>query len=62
MFDVLHKNYDNQINIKWNVQKHNMKVLNAQFLSSYGFSVQGMKDKEAEVYAEIEARETEIGE
>ncbi|KAG5671223.1 hypothetical protein PVAND_001432 [Polypedilum vanderplanki] len=60
MFDVLHKNYDNQINLKWFTQKHNMKVINAQFLSRYGFSVQEVKDKEAEVLEAIEARGVEI--
>jgi hypothetical protein len=62
LFDVIHKNYDNQINIKWNVQKHNMKVLNAQFLSRYGFTIEEVKDKEAEVLAAIDARGVEIGE
>lgn len=61
MFDVIHKNYDNQINLAWNTQKHNMKVLNAQFLSRYGFTIEEVKDKEAEVLAAIEAHGQEIG-
>ncbi|XP_070507554.1 uncharacterized protein [Chironomus tepperi] len=61
MFDVLHKNYDHEINKAWMQQKHNMKVLNAQFLSRYGFNIEEMKDKEATVLEAIEQRAQEIG-
>jgi hypothetical protein len=59
-FDVLHKNYDNQINRAWNTQKHNMRVVNAQFLSRYGFTVQEVKDRENEILLAIEQRAIEI--
>ncbi|KAG5671221.1 hypothetical protein PVAND_001430 [Polypedilum vanderplanki] len=61
MFDVLHKNYDNQINLKWNIQKHNMKVINAQFLSMYGFAVQEVQDMHDEFSREIEEAINELG-
>ena len=61
MFDILHKNYDHEINRAWNIQKHNMKVLNAQFLSRYGFNIDEMKTKEAEVLEAIDQRGEEIG-
>lgn len=61
MFDVLHKNYDHEINKAWVKQKHNMNVLNAQFLSRYGFNIDEMKTKEAEVLEAIEQRGVEIG-
>lgn len=61
MFDILHKNYDHEINKAWVRQKHNMKVLNAQFLSRYGFNIDEMKTKEAEVLEAIEQRGQEIG-
>ncbi|CAG9806903.1 unnamed protein product [Chironomus riparius] len=61
MFDILHKNYDHEINKAWTQQKHNMKVLNAQFLSRYGFNIDEMKTKEGEVLEAIEQRGEETG-
>ncbi|KAG5671222.1 hypothetical protein PVAND_001431 [Polypedilum vanderplanki] len=61
MFDVLHKNYDNQINLKWNIQKHNMKVINAQFLSIYGFAVQEVQDMHDKYLREVEEVMNELG-
>lgn len=61
MFDVLHKNYDHEINRAWTQQKHNMRVLNAQFLSRYGFTVDEMKVQEAAVLEAIVQRGEELG-
>lgn len=62
MFDLLHKNYDNQINKQWFVQKRNMNVYNAQFLSRYGFVVDEIKQRELQTIEAIERRGQEIGE
>lgn len=61
MFDLMHKNYENQINRSWMLQKRNLDIYNAQFLSRYGFVVQQVKDREFEVLEAIEARAQEIG-
>lgn len=62
LFDELHKNYDIQIQSQWRIQKHNMNVYNAQFLSRYGFVVDQVKTREAEILEAIQLRGQEIGE
>lgn len=61
MFDLMHKNYENQIQISWRSQKRNLDIYNAQFLSRYGFVVQRVKDREVEVLEAVDARAQEIG-
>jgi hypothetical protein len=61
MFDLMHRNYENQINRSWMLQKRNLDIYNAQFLSRYGFVVQQVKDREDELLAAIDARAQEIG-
>ena len=60
-FDLLHKNFDNIINVNWIQQKRNLDIYNAQFLSRYGFVVQEMKDREQIVLEAIELQGWDIG-
>jgi hypothetical protein len=61
MFDVLHKNYDNQIHLAYLQQKTNMKIFNAQFLSRYGFILDEINNRTQEINDAIEERGTAIG-
>lgn len=61
MFNLMHRNYENQINRSWMLQKRNLDIYNAQFLSRYGFVVQQVKDREIQVLEAIDARAQEIG-
>jgi hypothetical protein len=61
LFDQLHKDYDTRIQSQWTIQKHNMNVYNAQFLSRYSFVVDQVKTREMEVLEAIQQRGQEIG-